>query len=52
MIEVLAHLGDEAVELRVRAEVMDFTAEFPLYLRRWKAADGTPYRVASGSTKP
>jgi hypothetical protein len=37
--EVLAHLGDAAIEQRVRAEVASFAAGFPLYSRRLKAAD-------------
>src|SRR6202050_5255440 len=37
--EVLTHLGDAAIELRVRAEVASFTARFPLYSRRLEAAD-------------
>src|SRR6202050_3332346 len=37
--EVLTHLGDAAIELRVRAEVASFAARFPLYSRRLEAAD-------------
>jgi glycine hydroxymethyltransferase len=45
--EILSHLGDRAVEQRVRAEVEQMTANFPLYVRRWQDPDGTPYQVAS-----
>src|SRR5580700_4639986 len=37
--EVLTHLGDATIELRVRAEVASFAARFPLYSRRLEAAD-------------
>jgi len=37
IVEVLTHIGDASVEQRVRAEVADFTAAFPLYTRRWNA---------------
>ncbi|MGH9699963.1 MAG: serine hydroxymethyltransferase [Candidatus Acidiferrales bacterium] len=37
--EVLAHLGDTAVEARVRGEVAALAARFPLYTRRLEAAD-------------
>lgn len=37
--EVLTHLGDTAVETRVRGEVAALAAKFPLYLRRLEAAD-------------
>jgi glycine hydroxymethyltransferase len=39
--DVLEHVGDAATEERVRAEVGQLTAEFPLYMRRWRAAAGT-----------
>jgi glycine hydroxymethyltransferase len=39
--EVLDHLGDTAVEQRVRGEVAAFAAQFPLYTRRLEAADAT-----------
>jgi glycine hydroxymethyltransferase len=45
--EMLGHLGDAAVEQRIRAEVADFCTAFPLYTRRWQAADGTSYQVGS-----
>jgi glycine hydroxymethyltransferase len=38
--EILGHLGDGAVEQRVRAEVAEFASAFPLYLRRWQSPDG------------
>jgi glycine hydroxymethyltransferase len=37
--EVLDHLGDSAVEQRVRREVAAFAAEFPLYRRRLEEAE-------------
>jgi glycine hydroxymethyltransferase len=50
--DVLAHLLDaatrEQVEQRVRAEVADFTAAFPLYARRWRA--GAPEATPGGDT--
>jgi glycine hydroxymethyltransferase len=39
--DVLEHTGDSATEQRVRTEVGRLTAEFPLYMRRWRAAAGT-----------
>ncbi len=43
--EVLGHLNDAATEERVRGEVARFTANFPMYERRYHAADGAPYRA-------
>jgi glycine hydroxymethyltransferase len=37
--EVLAHLGDEQVPLRVRGEVAELAARFPLYPRRLAEAE-------------
>jgi glycine hydroxymethyltransferase len=37
--EVLTHLGDAAVEARVRQQVADFASHFPLYARRLEAAE-------------
>jgi glycine hydroxymethyltransferase len=37
--EVLNHIGDAAVEQRVREEVAAFAANFPLYSRRLEAAE-------------
>jgi glycine hydroxymethyltransferase len=34
--DVLMHLGDAEHERRVRAEVAEFAAQFPLYNRRWE----------------
>jgi glycine hydroxymethyltransferase len=34
--EVLSNLGDAARERRIRAEVAEFAARFPLYNRRWE----------------
>jgi glycine hydroxymethyltransferase len=39
--DVLEHLGDATTEQRVRGEVSRLTAEFPLYVRRWRAVAGT-----------
>jgi glycine hydroxymethyltransferase len=50
--DVLARVGDAAIEQRVRSEVAGLTAEFPLYIRRWQAADGAPYSVASRGVRP
>ena len=36
--EVLSHLGDAEREQRIRAEVAEFAAQFPLYTRRWDIA--------------
>ncbi len=44
--ETLGHLNDATTEKRVRKEVAEFTEKFPLYERRYHAADGTPYRAA------
>jgi glycine hydroxymethyltransferase len=44
---VLREVANEALQQRVRAEVAEMAARFPLYERRVIAADGTPYRVAS-----
>ncbi len=45
--EVLSHLGDSAIEQRVRGEVAEFAVQFPLYTRRW---DITP--ALAGSHPP
>ncbi|HEV2195461.1 MAG TPA: hypothetical protein VGR55_07745, partial [Candidatus Acidoferrum sp.] len=37
--EVLTHLGDAGIEQRVRKEVADFAARFPLYARRLAEAE-------------
>jgi glycine hydroxymethyltransferase len=37
--EVLNHLGDPAIEQRVRTEVAAFAAQFPLYVRRLESAE-------------
>ena len=44
--EVLSHLGDAGREQRIRAEVAEFAAQFPLYTRRWDIA---PTLAGSGS---
>ncbi len=38
--DVLERVGDAATEQRVRGEVAELTAEFPLYVRRWRGAGG------------
>jgi glycine hydroxymethyltransferase len=45
--EVLEHLGDAATESKVRAEVEEFTQDFPLYSRRWKDSGSPPQNSAS-----
>jgi glycine hydroxymethyltransferase len=37
MAEVLGHLGDSAIEQRVRGEVAELAARFPLYTRRLRS---------------
>ncbi len=39
--DVLEHIGDAETEQRVRAEVGQLTAQFPLYMQRWNAAAGS-----------
>ncbi|HXN23558.1 MAG TPA: serine hydroxymethyltransferase [Candidatus Dormibacteraeota bacterium] len=41
--EVLSHIGDTVVEQRVRNEVSDLAARFPVYQKRVRGADGLPY---------
>ncbi|MBI1749200.1 MAG: serine hydroxymethyltransferase [Acidobacteria bacterium] len=43
--EVLQHVGDTAVEQRVRGQVAALAECFPLYERRAQGPDGLPYRV-------
>ena len=43
--EVLAHAGDGAVEQRVRGEVAQLAARFPLYARRLAEADAAAQRI-------
>ena len=38
--DVLEHVGDSTAEQRVRTEVGQLTAGFPLYMGRWRAAAG------------
>jgi len=38
--DVLEHVGDAGTEQWVRGEVGRLTAEYPLYMRRWRAAAG------------
>ena len=47
--EVLAHLGDAAVEQRVRAQVAEFAAQFPLYARRLESAEAAWLAPAAGN---
>jgi len=51
MADVLTHLGDTAIEQRVRAEVAAFAAKFPLYASRLEAADAFA-TVASHRANP
>jgi glycine hydroxymethyltransferase len=44
---VLRDVTNEGLQQRVRAEVAEMAARFPLYERRVTAADGVPYRTAS-----
>jgi len=50
--EILNHLGDTEREQRIRAEVAELTARFPLYEKRYEASDGTPYRVEMRRANP
>jgi glycine hydroxymethyltransferase len=50
--EVITHIGDAAVEQRVRAEVAELAARFPLYEKRYLGADGIPYRVETRRANP
>ncbi len=43
--EILTHLGETEREQRIRGEVAEMAARFPLYEKRYLADDGTPYRV-------
>ena len=43
--EVLTHIEDAALGQRIRAEVAELAARFPLYQKRCQGPDGTPYRV-------
>ncbi len=45
--EILTHMGDAECEQRVRREVAELTANFPLYEKRCQTADAMPYRVAT-----
>ena len=49
--EVLQHLGDAALQQRVRAEVAALAARFPLYARRAQGPDGVPYRYQGAPTR-
>ncbi|HUK31657.1 MAG TPA: serine hydroxymethyltransferase [Candidatus Acidoferrum sp.] len=44
--ETLGALNDVTTERRVRAAVARFTADFPMYERRYRAVDGMAYRAA------
>jgi glycine hydroxymethyltransferase len=52
MAEILNDTKDEALQKRIHAEVLELTARFPLYARRVRAADGTPYRVQTRGANP
>ena len=49
--EVLGHLGDRAVEQRVRGEVAALAAKFPLYTRRLEAAEAVSALQGSGADR-
>ncbi len=50
--EILTHLGETEREQRIRAEVAELAARFPLYEKRYLDADGTPYRVETRRANP
>jgi len=50
--EILNHVGDAGLEQRIRAEVTALTEHFPLYEKRFRGPDGTPYRVANPRANP
>ena len=50
--EIINHLGDTEREQRIRREVEELTARFPLYEKRYLGPDGTPYRVGTRSANP
>ena len=52
MAEILNHIGDAEREQRIRAEVAEMAARFPLYEQRYLASDGTPYRVEMRRAHP
>ena len=47
--EVLGHIGDKAVEQRVRAEVAALALKFPLYARRLEEAEAVSALQGSGA---
>jgi glycine hydroxymethyltransferase len=49
---VLGDVRNAELQQRIRGEVSELTAEFPLYARRCAGPDGTPYRVALRGTAP
>ncbi|HEX2715204.1 MAG TPA: serine hydroxymethyltransferase [Candidatus Acidoferrales bacterium] len=50
--EVLNHVEDVALAQRIRAEVAELAARFPLYEKRYLGSDGTTYRVETRSANP
>ncbi len=52
MAEILNHVGDAEREQRIRAEVEELTARFPLYEKRYLGTDGTPYRAGTRAAEP
>ncbi len=50
--EILNHLGDTEREQRIRAEVAELCARFPMYEKRYLGSDGTPYRVETRRAIP
>jgi glycine hydroxymethyltransferase len=50
--EILNHLGETEREQRIRAEVAELCARFPMYEKRYLGSDGTPYRVETRRANP
>ncbi len=50
--EILNHVGDAGLEQRIRAEVTALTELFPLYEKRFRGADGIPYRATTTRANP
>jgi glycine hydroxymethyltransferase len=47
--DVLARTGDAAIEVRVRGEVAEMTAAYPLYPGRWRPAGVAPHNVEASA---
>jgi hypothetical protein len=52
MADVLAHASDAQVIQRVRSEVAELAAGFPLYARRLEAADAVQQRLHATRANP